>query len=73
MSKEYPKLTEDYCRCAMDKIRKKFSKNEYNDILQLSLKDQSPILLPVFQDCLNDYKKRIEEVHRHSPTGEVRP
>ncbi|WP_343856256.1 hypothetical protein [Fulvivirga kasyanovii] len=73
MTSNYPKLTESYCRCSMVKIRNKFSKDEYIEIVALSSKDQSKLLFPVFEDCLNDYKKKIEEIRRHSPIGAISP
>ncbi|UII34694.1 hypothetical protein LVD17_12830 [Fulvivirga ulvae] len=73
MTSNYPELTENYCRCSMVKIRNKFSREEYIEIVALSLKDQSKLLSPVFEDCLNDYKKKIEEIRRHGTIGVFRP
>lgn len=61
MAVKYPDLTRDYCDCSNDKILSRFAKAEYVEIISKSIEEQKPILLPVFQDCLNDYQNKIKE------------
>lgn len=64
MEVKYPDLTRDYCDCSNNKILSRFTKAEYVDIIGISIEDQKPILLPVFQDCLTDYQNMIKEAGR---------
>ncbi|HYD92494.1 MAG TPA: hypothetical protein VEA37_13535 [Flavobacterium sp.] len=64
MGVKYPDLTRNYCDCSIDKIMSRFTKAEYIGIIDKSIEEQKPILLPVFQDCLTDYQNKIKEAGR---------
>ncbi len=64
MGIRYPDLTREYCNCSNDKIMSRFTKTEYLEIIDKSIEEQQPILMPVFQDCLSQYQIKIKETGR---------
>ncbi|HEY8935545.1 MAG TPA: hypothetical protein VIM65_10015 [Cyclobacteriaceae bacterium] len=61
---KYYDLTRAYCECSNDKIKAKFSKQQYIEIIKKPTEEQVKILLPVFQDCLTKYQDRINELEK---------
>lgn len=58
---KYPELTRDYCVCSNDKILAKFSKPEYLELIKKPTTEQFNISLPIFKDCLTEYRNAIKQ------------
>ena len=56
---KYANLTREYCDCSMNRIMSRLTKSEYVDVIGKSIDDQKTILMPIFQDCLTEYQKKI--------------
>ncbi len=56
---KYADLTREYCDCSMNRIMSRLTKSEYVDVTGESIDDQKTILMPIFQDCLTEYQKKI--------------
>ena len=61
-AKIYPIETNEYCECSTDKIMEAFTQKEYEVILQRPQEEQLKLLLPVFQDCLTELRKRTDSI-----------
>ena len=61
MAVKYPDLSREYCECSMEKIQNKFNREDYIKISKKSIEEQSQYLMPVFQECLDNYKRLIKE------------
>jgi hypothetical protein len=57
---EYPEIIKDYLNCTVDKVREKYSYDEYYEISLMSEGKKAQILLPIFQTCIDSFSKRIE-------------
>jgi len=60
MAKNYPELTNEYCKCSTEKIQAEFTQSEYVEITKMSIEKQTKKLLPVFQSCLTEYQTKIK-------------
>ncbi len=60
MAVNYPELTTTYCECSNKKIQTQLTKSEYLEITTKSVEDQTKLLLPIFQNCLEEYQQAIE-------------
>jgi hypothetical protein len=61
MAVKYPELTKDYCKCSTERIQAKLTKYQYIEIIEKPISEQTKVLLPVFQDCLTEYKNKIKQ------------
>lgn len=68
MAVKYPDLTKDYCDCSSSKIQQNFNRKEYLQISKQNLDYQTRIIVPVIQDCLENYKEKIQKRKRASGT-----
>jgi hypothetical protein len=57
----FPKITEEYCTCAMDSIMKHYNKADYYRIENLSKEERSKYFMKVILNCYNDYQNGIFE------------
>ncbi len=62
----YPQITTEYCDCSMDKIMKAMTKDQYEKSLSKPQADQIKEVLPLFQDCVDELKQRIDSVDRQT-------
>lgn len=62
----YPQITKEYCDCSMDKIMKAMTKDQYEKSLSKPQADQIKEILPLFQDCVDELKHRIDSVDRQT-------
>ena len=60
----YPRVTREYCECSTDKIMLSFTEDEYVEISQKSQEIQMKELLPKFQICADELKRRIDSTDR---------
>lgn len=60
----YPQITKEYCDCSMDKIMKAMTKDQYEKSLSKPQAEQIKEVLPIFQDCVDELKQRIDSVDR---------
>lgn len=60
LGKKYPEMTKEYCDCSVRQIKAKFSKEEYNNTLELSIEKQVEITMPVIESCLNEFQNKIK-------------
>ncbi len=60
----YPQITKDYCDCSMDKIMKAMIKDQYEKSLSKPQAEQIKEILPLFQNCVDELKQRIDSVDR---------
>ena len=62
----YPQITKEYCDCSMDKIMKAMTKDQYEKNLTKPQEEQIKEVLPLFQDCVDELKQRIDSVDRQT-------
>ena len=62
----YPQITKEYCDCSMDKIMKAMTKDQYEKSLSKPQEEQIKEVLPLFQDCVDELKHRIDSVDRQT-------
>ena len=62
----YPQITKQYCDCSMDKIMKAMTKDQYEKSLLKPQEEQIKEVLPLFQDCVDELKQRIDSVDRQT-------
>jgi hypothetical protein len=60
MAKNYPELTNEYCKCSTEKIQSEFTQSEYIEITKMLIDNQTKKLLPVIQSCLTEYQAKIK-------------
>jgi len=61
---KYPQITKDYCECAMDKLMKSISKENYKDYLAKPQDQWDKEVKPLYQDCINELNQRIDNSTR---------
>lgn len=57
---KYPILTKQYCECSAERIMNAFSKDQYIRDSKLEQNERLDLLLPVFQDCIDILKVKID-------------
>ncbi|MES2411223.1 MAG: hypothetical protein V4535_07230 [Bacteroidota bacterium] len=60
LGKKYPEMTKEYCDCSVTQFQAKFSKQEYNKMIKLSIEKQLEIAMPVIESCLKEYQNQIK-------------
>lgn len=50
----------EYCECSTQRISENFNRNEYIDIFQFSLEKQKELIMPIIQNCLEEYQKKLK-------------
>lgn len=60
----YPRITKEYCECSNEKIMNNYTEDQYLVITKKSIEIQSKELLPKFQDCLDELKRRIDSTDK---------
>jgi hypothetical protein len=60
----YPQITNEYCECSMDKIINRMTKEQYERTLSKPQEEQIKEVLPIFQDCVDELKLRIDSTDR---------
>lgn len=60
---QYPELTKVYCECGVDKLMKTFTKEQYITEGRKPIDERKKVLLPLYQDCLNQLKMRVDSVN----------
>jgi len=65
-AKKYPQILGEYCACSVNKIMKAMTKDHYIESLSKPQEDQIKESLPIFQDCLDELKQRIDSVDRQT-------
>jgi hypothetical protein len=58
---DYPEETKEYCSCSGEQIQSHFTKEEFLQISKQSIDQQTRLLLPAFQTCLDDYQARLKK------------
>ncbi len=62
----YSKITTEYCECSTNKVIEKISKKEYKYYASQSEEIQKKEFIPIFQDCLTEFKQNIAIVRKDS-------
>jgi len=65
-AKKYPQITKEYCTCSMDKIMKAMTKDQYEKSLSKPQEEQIKEVLPLFQDCVDELRQRIDSVDKQT-------
>jgi hypothetical protein len=65
-SANYPQITKEYCDCSTSRIMNAMTKDQYEKSLSKPQEDQIKEVLPIFQDCLDELKQRIDSVNRQT-------
>ena len=60
----YPKVNREYCQCSVDKIMSIYTEEQYLSISQKSQDIQLKELMPKFQGCVDELKRRIDSTDR---------
>jgi hypothetical protein len=60
----YPRVNKEYCECSVDKIMSIYTEEQYLSISQKSQDIQLKELMPKFQGCVDELKRRIDSTDR---------
>jgi hypothetical protein len=61
---KYPRVNKEYCECSVDKIMSIYSEEEYLKISKQPQEIQIKELMPKFQSCVDELKRRIDSTDR---------
>ncbi|HZY40000.1 MAG TPA: hypothetical protein VFE53_25275 [Mucilaginibacter sp.] len=64
-SKKYPKITLDYCTCAIDKVMASVGRKEYIENSSKSANEQYKIDLPLIQGCEIIFNRQVDSAKKH--------
>lgn len=58
----YLQITQEYCDCSMNNIMNAMTKEQYLKSLTKPQEEQLNEVLPLFQDCLDEFRQRIDSL-----------
>ncbi|TAE29587.1 MAG: hypothetical protein EAZ91_11995 [Cytophagales bacterium] len=61
---KYPKIGREYCECSTEKIMSNYTEEQYLSISQKSRDIQIKELIPKFQGCVGELKRRTDSTDR---------
>lgn len=62
----YPHIAKEYCDCSANRIMSAMTKDQYVKTLSKALDEQIKEVLPIFQDCLDELKQRIDSADKRT-------